>query len=161
MIVFDLREEARLITYLYPIGACALAFAAAALAPLRLRRRLPEALADSVRPLAVIFGLVTAGLVWVEYDERRQAEALVELCLAGGCTVVEGEVSDVEPVHKISSGGRYTQATYGGYFRIGDTLFAHYPRDFSSYSPANHLRDGDRARAYQSGETLVLVDLTD
>ncbi len=161
MIIFDLREEAQSASYLFLMGSFALAFAAAALAPRGLRRRLPEAVADSARPLAAIFILITAVLAWLEYDERRQADALVEQCLAGGCTQFEGAVDGVEPVHQVTSGSRHTAPTYSGYFWIGDTRISHSPRDGSRYSPANRLRDGDRVRVYRLGEVLVLVELVD
>ena len=161
MIIFDLREEAQFASYFYLMGFFALTFAAAALAPRGLRRRLPEAVADSARPLAMIFILLTTVLAWLGYDERRQVDALVEQCLAGGCTQIEGAVHGVEPVHQVTSGSRYTAPMQSGYFWIGDTLISHSPRDHSGYSPANRLRDGDRVRVYRLDEVLVLVERVD
>lgn len=161
MIIFDLREEARLVSYLYGVGAIALALGAAAVAPAWLRGRLPDALADSLRPLALVFTLAAAGLAWVEYHERSEADALVKQCSTGACTMVEGEVREVVPVHRITSGGRFNAPIWGGYFTIGDTFYAHYPRDHSNYSPANLMRVGDRVRAFSQGERLVLVERDD
>ncbi|MBF0373132.1 MAG: hypothetical protein HQL39_06895 [Alphaproteobacteria bacterium] len=159
MVIFDLREEARLVSQLYVLGGVALAFGAAALAPASLRRRLPATLAEAVRPLALVFVLATAVMAWVEHDERQRAEALVAQCWSGACTVVEGWVHGVEPVHKVSSGGRWTAPLWAGYFNVGGSFYAHSPRDYSDYSPANSLRDGDWARVYSQGEYLVLVDV--
>ncbi|CAA6606138.1 hypothetical protein MTBLM1_80054 [Rhodospirillaceae bacterium LM-1] len=160
MIVFDLREEARLISFLYLFGGLTLAFGAAALVPRALSKQL-YGLSELSRPLSITLAVLTAILAGAEFYERHEADALVEQCLAGGCTVVEGQVSGVEPLHKVTSGGRYTQASWGGSFWVGDTLYAHYPRDFSSYSPVNHLRNGQRARVYILDESLVLVEVMD
>lgn len=159
MLIFDLREEARLLSLLYVVGGAALALAAAAVAPASLRGRLPDNLAAAVRPLAVVFALAAAALAWVEYDERRQAQALVAQCRSGACSMVEGLVHGVEPVRQVTSSGRWTAPIWGGYFNVGDTAFAHYPRDYSNYSPANSLRDGDWARVYSQGGHLVLVEV--
>jgi hypothetical protein len=161
MIIFDLREEAELVSYLYVVGAIALALSAAAVAPVSFRVRLPDALADSLRPLALVFTLAAAGMVWVEYEERSEARSLVAQCSAEGCNFVEGTVSDVNPVHKITTGGRFTSPIWGGHFTVGDRFYAHYPRDHSNYSPANLLRDGDRVRICSQGERLVLVEMID
>lgn len=161
MVIFDLREEARLVSQLYVVGGVALAFGAAALAPASLRGRLPAALAEAVRPLAMVFALTTFIMVWVEHQERQQAETLVEQCRSGACTLVEGPVHGVEPVHQVSSGGRYTQPSWRGYFNVGGSFYAHSPRDYSSYSPANRLHDGDWARVYSQDGTLILVEVID
>lgn len=159
MIIFDLREEARLVSYLYLVGGLALACGAAIAAPRRLRNLLPPTLSAALRPLATIFALVTAGLAWIEYDERREAEALVAQCLSGGCTLAEGLAWNVTPVHQVTSGSRMTAPIRGGYFNVGDSFFAHYPRDSSDYSPANRLRDGDRVRVLSRDGILVLVEV--
>lgn len=161
MVIFDLREEARLVSQLYVVGGVALALGAAALAPASLRSRLPANLAEAVRPLALVFALATAVMVWVEHDERQQAGVLVEQCRSGACALVEGWVHGVEPVHQVTSGSRMTAPQWGGYFNVGSTFYAHYPRDFSDYSPANRLRNGDWARVYSQGEHLVLVEVID
>ena len=161
LIVFDLREEAWFISYLYVVGSAALVLGLVALAPRSLQARLPGALADAARPMALTLFAITAFMIWAENNERRQAEASVEECLAGSCKVVEGFVSDVEPVHQITSTGRHTSAIYGGYFRVGDTFFAHYPRAFSNYSPANRLHNGDYVRVHSLGDALVIVTVID
>ncbi|CAA7622100.1 hypothetical protein [Magnetospirillum sp. SS-4] len=159
MIIFDLREEAYFASYLYAMAATAAVFGAMAVAPRSLRSRMPPALAEAIIPFAFVFILAAGIFAWAEYDERRRADALVELCLNGGCTVVEGNVHDVVPVHKITSGGRMTAPIWGGHFRVGDALYTHYPRDHSNYSPANRLRDGEWARVHSQGDTLVLVEV--
>jgi hypothetical protein len=83
----------------------------------------------------------------------------VERCLNGGCSLIEGRVSGVVPVEKVTSGGRVSQTSYrGGYFRVGEKHFSHQPRDSSNYSPANSIQDGDVVRVYSIGEVLVLVE---
>ncbi len=159
MVIFDLREEARQISLIYLIAPAAFAFAIASLAPPPLRARMPAALAEATRPLALVFGLTTGLLGWVEFDERRQADALVELCLNCGCTVAEGPVHDIEPVRKITSGGRFNAPMRGGYFKVGGKLYAHSPRESSDYSPANFLREGELVRIYSQDEQLVLVEV--
>ncbi|MEW5729732.1 MAG: hypothetical protein AB1918_18020 [Pseudomonadota bacterium] len=161
MIIFDLREEARLVSLLYLVGGIAVVLGVLAFLPRALRDRLPDALAEAARPLTLVFSLAAAALAWSEMDERGQADQLVERCLAGGCTFVEGPVSDVEPVHAVGSGSRFTPPLQGGSFRVAGTYYAHYPRDNSDYSPANALQNGDWARVHSDGDRVVLVERVD
>jgi hypothetical protein len=161
MLIFDLREEARMASYLYVVLAAAIGFFAVWVAPRSFRARMPDAVAEAVGPLALLLGLAAAALGWQEYDERREADELVEMCLNGGCAMAEGAAYDVEPVHRITSGSRYTAPLRGGYFKLDDKLFAHYPRDASNYSPANVLRDGDWVRVYSQDGRLVLVEVAE
>lgn len=158
MIVFDLREEVRLLSLVHLVGGLAVVLGLMALAPRSLRSRLPEALAEALRPLALVFAAAAAVLLWGEVVERRNADDLVAQCLRGGCGVAEGLVTDVEPVRQITSGGRFGAPTFGGSFRVGGTAYAHHPAGYSDYSPANALRDGDRVRVYSVGGTVVLVE---
>jgi hypothetical protein len=159
MVVFDLREEAQLMSWMYVVAPVTVLFVLAAMAPFSVRARLPLVLPEDVRPLALIFVVLLIYMVWYEDYERRQADATVERCLNGGCSLVEGRVSGVVPVQKVTSGGRISQTSYrGGYFRVGEKFFSHSPSDFSSYSPANRIHDGDVARVFSIGEVLVLVE---
>jgi hypothetical protein len=159
MVVFDLREEAQLMSWMYLVAPVTVVLVLAAMAPFSVRARLPIVLPEDVRPLALFFVLLLTYMVWYEDYERRQADATVERCLNGGCSLVEGRVSGVVPVQKVTSGGRISQTSYrGGYFRVGDKHFSHSPSDFSSYSPANSIHDGDVARVYSFGEMLVFVE---
>jgi hypothetical protein len=159
VIVYDLREEARLISLIHLIAPLALCLGAVWFAPRSVQAWLPDALVDSARPLTFVFGLAAGVLGWMEYDERSQADALVERCLLGGCLMKEGPVYDVERVRQISSGTRYLAPMRGGYFKVGDTLYAHYPREQSNYSPANLLREGEPVRVYSLDGVIVLVEV--
>ena len=161
MIIFDLREEARMASYLYGIGSATILLMLAAAIPDRIRNRLPSALAESLRPLAGAFLLATIVLAWFEYSERQEADRLAELCLSGACAVTEGPATSVDPIHKITSGSRWTAPIEGGYFQVGDTVFAHYPRDHSDYSPITFLRQGQMVRVYSKDQVLVLVEVID
>ena len=162
MIIFDLRGETQQLSALYAYGGIAVALVAAvALSPKSIRDRLNAAFADAVWPLVLVLVVYMAIMIWNENGKRKQAEALVEQCWNGGCNVVEGRVHDVEPVRQISSGGRYSAPTYRGTFKVGDEVFFHYPSDNSAYSPANLLRDGDRARVHSQDDIIVLVEVID
>ena len=159
MVIFDLRDEAQLMSWIYVVALITLLLVLAAMAPFSVRARLPLVLPEDVRPLALFFVILLIYMVWYEYYERRQADALVERCLNGGCSLVEGRVSGVVPVQKVTSGGRVSQTSYrGGFFRVGEKHFRHYPIESSNYSPANRLQDGDVVRVYSFGEVLVLVE---
>ncbi len=160
MVVFDLRAEAQLMTWMYVVVSVTVLVVLAAMAPLKVRARLPLNLPEDVRWLALFFVVLLIYMVWHESYERRQADATVEWCLNGGCSIVEGRVSGVVPVSKVTSGRIPTTSTQGGYFRVGDKHFRHRPREVevSDYSPANHIQDGDMVRVYSFGEVLVLVE---
>ena len=158
MVVFDLREEAQLMSWMYVVAPVTVLLVLAAVSPSSVRARLPLNLPEDVRPLAVFFVVLLISMVWYEDYERRQAQATVERCQKGGCSLVEGPVSGVVPVHKVTEGSRFTPPQYGGYFRVGEKFFSHSPSAFSNYSPANSLSDGDVARVYSIGEVLVLVE---
>ena len=159
MVIFDLREEARLVSFLYLVGGGAVVFGLLALAQRWLLKRLSETLADAARPLAVFFAIISAIMLWLEYDERQQAEALVAQCMSGACDMTEGPVYDVMPVHQIAAGSRYLMPTWRGHFSVGERHFTHYLPSFSGYSPVNYLRDGDRVRVYSLDNLLILVEL--
>jgi hypothetical protein len=158
MVVFDLREEAQLMPWMYVVVPVTVLLVMAAMAPFSVRARLPLNLPQDVRPLALFFVVLLIGMVWYEDYERRQADATVAWCLNGGCSLVEGRVSSVVPVHKVTEGSRLTPPQYGGYFRVGEEHFSHYPSAFTNYSPTNRIHDGDMARVYRLGELLVLVE---
>ena len=159
MVVFDLREEAQLMSWMYVVVPVTVLLVLAALAPFSVRARLPLVLPKDVRPLALFFVLLLTYMVWYEDYERRQADATVERCLNGGCSIVEGRVSGVVAVQKVTSGGHVLLTSYrGGYFRVGDKHFSHSPITFPDYSPANRIQDGDVVRVYSFGELLVLVE---
>lgn len=158
MLIFDLREEAHLVSLLHGVVTAAVVLGALSVAPAPIRSRLPVALAEAARPLTFAFLLAAGLLGWIEYDERRQANALVETCLSGGCEIAEGQVYGVERVRQISPGGRFTAPIQRGDFKVGDKLYFHYPRDGSNYSPANFLREGERVRVYSKDDRLVLVE---
>jgi hypothetical protein len=159
MVVFDLREEAQMMAWMYMVAPITVLLVLTAMAPFSVRARLPLVLPEDVRPLALFFVVFLSGMVWHEDYERRQAAVTVERCLNGGCNLVEGRVSGVVPVQRVTSGGRVSLSSYrGGVFRVGEKFFSHYPSDFSNYSPANHIHDGDVARVYSFGEVLVLVE---
>jgi hypothetical protein len=158
MVVFDLRVEAHFMSWMYLIGPGAVLLSLMAMAPSSLRARLPLWISAILRPVALSFAFVAALMVWFEYKERQEANALVEQCLNKGCTVAQGLVSDVQPVHQVSIGSRLTSPRYAGYFRVGDAFFAHSPHDFYNYSPVNHLQNGDMARVYSLGYKLILVE---
>lgn len=159
MLIFDLREEAQLFSLFHGVAAASIALGALSVLPPPMRSRLPVALIEAAGPLTFVFLLATGLLGWMEYDERRQADVMVELCLSGGCEMAEGPVYEVEHVRQTSSGGRFTAPVRRGEFKIGDKLYFHYPRDGSNYSPANLLREGDRVRVYSNGDQLVLVEV--
>ena len=114
MLVFDLREEAQLMSWMYVVALLTVLLVLAAMAPFSVRARLPLNLPQDVRPLALIFVVLLIYMVWYEDYERRQADATVERCLNGGCSLVEGRVSGVVPVQNVTSGGRISQTSYRG-----------------------------------------------
>ncbi|MCA1907775.1 MAG: hypothetical protein LDL39_05380 [Magnetospirillum sp.] len=159
MIVFDLREEARLVSYLYLTGGLTLALLLVGLTHKWFQGRLwPATLGDAAFPLALVFALASLGLGWMEVDERQQAETLAAQCLAGQCDMVEGPVVSATPVRQVTQGSRYTAPMERGEFRVGDHVFFHYPRDHSDYSPANKLQPGQKVRVYSHQQVLVLVE---
>ncbi len=111
MVVFDLREEAQLMSWMYVVVPVTVVLVLAALVPFSVRARLPLVLPEDVRPLALFFVLLLTYMVWYEDYERRQADATVERCLNGGCSLVEDRVSGVVPVQMVTSGGRISQTT--------------------------------------------------
>jgi hypothetical protein len=114
MVVFDLREEAQLMSWMYLVALITVLLVLAAMTPFSVRARLPLVLPEDVRPLALFFVVLLIYMVWYEDYERRQADATVERCLNGGCSLIEGRVSGVVPVEKVTSGGRVSQTSYRG-----------------------------------------------
>jgi hypothetical protein len=114
MVVFDLREEAQMMAWMYLVAPITVLLVLAAMAPFSVRARLPLILPEDVRPLALFFVVFLFGMVWHEDYERRQAAATMERCLKGGCSLVEGRVSGVVPVQKVTSGGRVSLSSYRG-----------------------------------------------
>ena len=157
MVVFDLRVAAQQITWMYLVAPITVFLVLASLAPYSVRARLPLILPEDVRRLAMFFIVLSISMVLYEGYERRQAESLVEQCLSGSCNVVEGRVSEVRRVHIGNSGGRYSPPPMGS-FRVGDTVFFHYPGYFEEYSPCNLLNNGDLVRVHTMDKGMVLVE---
>ncbi len=161
MIIYDLRVDVRQVSLIYLTAGLAVFFCAVWVSPQFIRARLATTLVDAAKPLAFTMIIATGTLGWFAYDARRQADALVELCLCEGCSVVEGAAYDVEKVRQITSGGRFNSTILAGYFKVREQLFIHYPRNQYDYSPSNFLQEGQRVRVYSKDNTLILIEAVD
>lgn len=157
MVIYDLRIEAGLISWMYLVAPVTVILVLVSFAPFSVRSRLPLVLPEDVPLLALFFTLLLISMVWYEDYERKQAASMVEQCLRGNCNVVEGPVSAVRPVHSAGS-SRFNSSFKAGSFKVGDKVFGHYPSDFQEYSPCNLLSNGDHIRVYTKDETIVLVE---